>query len=84
MYRGLIDHLAFVYGYICKGRGKLSPEAMTAISQGAHTLTANAPAVLGDGAQPETDEDRKDLAEAQKMDVHIDEMVVFLSSMEIC
>ena len=84
MYRGLIDHLAFVYGYVCKGRGKLTAEDMTAISKGAHTLTANAREVLGDGAAVETDEDRKDLAEAQKMDVHIDEMVVFLSSMEIC
>ena len=26
MYRELIDHLAFVYGFVCKGRGKV-PQA---------------------------------------------------------
>ena len=26
MYRGLIDNLAFVYGFICKGRGKLGED----------------------------------------------------------
>ena len=46
MYRGLIDNLAFVYGFICKGRGKIAQEDMRSLTNGAHTLVRNAPAVL--------------------------------------
>ena len=81
MYKGLIDNLAFVYGYVCKARGKLAGEAMRAIAKGAHTLVDNAPAVLG--GEGELADDRADLKEAGKMAVHIDEMVVFLQSLEI-
>lgn len=83
MYRGLIDHLTFVYSYVCKGRGKLTEDDMDALSRGAHTLTANAREVLGDGTAVETEEDKKDLAEAGKIDTHIEEMCVFLNSLEI-
>ena len=81
MYKGLIDNLAFVYGFICKGRGKLGQEDMQSLANGAHTLVKHAPAVLG--GEDELAEDRADLAEARKMDEHIEEMYVFLSSLEI-
>ena len=82
MYKGLIDNLAFVYSFICKGRGKLSQEDNSALANGAHTLVRNAPAVLGDEGS-ETGEDRKDLALAGKMNEQIEEAVVFLGSLEI-
>ncbi len=81
MYRGLIDNLTFVYSFICKGRGKLTEAEMQAISGGAHTLTDKAPAVLG--SEDETASDRADLAEARKIDEHIEEMTIFLQSLEI-
>ena len=81
MYRGLIDNLAFVYGFICKGRGKLNEKDMRAVVNGAHTIVANAPAVLG--AEEATKEDGKDLQLALKMDQQIEEAAVFLTSLEI-
>ena len=85
MYRGLIDHLTFVYSFVCRARGRISQEDMGRIVTGAHAVTANAPAVLGgldDGTA--TEADRKDLQEALKIDRHIDDMYAFLKSMEIC
>lgn len=81
MYKGLIDNLAFVYAFICKGRGKLSSEDMRGIANGAHKLVKTAPAVLG--GEDEKRDDRLDLDEARKMDQHIEEMTIFLLSMEI-
>ena len=81
MYKGLIDNLAFVYAFICKGRGKVPQDDLRAVADGAHTLVRHAPAVLG--GEDEQDEDRKDLSLAGKMDEHIEEAVVFLASLEI-
>ena len=81
MYRGLIDHLAFVYGFVCKGRGKVPEDQLRAIADGTHAVVRNAPAVLG--GENETEEDRKDLALAEKMDDHIGDAVAFLESLEI-
>lgn len=81
MYRGLIDNLAFVYSFICKGRGKMPQEDVRALADGAHTLVKHAPAVLG--GEDETSEDRKDLALCNKMDDQIEEATVFLASLEI-
>ncbi len=81
MYKGLIDNLAFVYSFICKGRGKVPQEELQAVANGAHTIVKNAPAVLG--GEDEKEEDRKDLALAGKMDCHIEDAVLFLKSLEI-
>jgi len=81
MYKGLIDNLAFVYGFICKGRGKLEQEDMRSLANGAHTLVKHAPAVLG--GEDEQVEDRADLALAGEMDRHIEEAAVFLEHLEI-
>ena len=81
MYKGLIDNLAFVYSFVCKGRGKIPQEDLKAVATGAHTIVKNAPVVLG--SEDEKDEDRKDLALAEKMDYHIEDAVLFLQSLEI-
>lgn len=59
MYKELISYLAFSYGFICKGRGKMAEEAVKGIATGAHMVVANAPAVLG--GEDEKEDDRKDL-----------------------
>ena len=81
MYREVIDHLAFVYGFVCKGRGKVAQAELRAIADGTHAVVRNAPAVLG--GEDEKEEDRKDLALAGKMDEQIEEATVFLMSLEI-
>lgn len=81
MYKGLVDNLTFVYAFLAKGRGKLGHEDVRALANGAHTLTRTAPAVLG--GEEERAEDRADLAVAQKVDVDIEGMTVFLMSQEI-
>lgn len=82
MYRGLIDHLAFVYGFLYKGRGRLNEEDMRVIADGAHAVTRNAPAILG-GRSEELADDKADLAAARKMDAQIEEAAVFLMNLEI-
>ena len=82
MYKGLIENLAFVYGFICKGRGKLEQEDMRSLANGTHTLVKHAPAVLG--GEDEKADDRADLALAGEMDRHIEEATVFLEHLEIC
>lgn len=81
MYKGLIENLAFTYGFVCKARGKVPQEDLCALAQGTHTLVKHAPAVLG--GEDEAVEDKKDYAEAVKMEGHIEEMVIFLQSLEI-
>lgn len=80
MYKGLINHLAFVYVFICKSRGKLSAKDTRAIVDETHTIVANAPGVLG--TEEATKEDGKDLQLALKMDRQIEEVTVFLMSLE--
>ena len=81
MYKELISYLAFSYGFICKGRGKIHEDAVRGIATGAHMVVQNAPAVLG--GEDEKEDDRKDLALARKMDEQIEEATVFLLSLEI-
>ena len=81
MYRELIDHLAFVYGFTCKGRGKIPQGELRKVADGTHAIVANAPAVLG--KEDEQEDDRKDLALARKMDEQIEEAAVFLLNLEI-
>lgn len=81
MYKELISHLAFVYGFVCKGRGKVATGDLRAIADGTHAVVRNAPAVLG--GEDEQEEDRKDLALAGKMDDQIEEAMVFLMSLEL-
>ena len=81
MYKGLIDTLANMYGFVCRGRGKVPEAGLQQLAGGAHTMVQYAPAVLG--GENETEEDRKDLALAEKMDDHIGDAVAFLNSLEI-
>lgn len=81
MYRELIGHLAFVYGFIAKGRGMMEKSAMQRISGGAHAMVETAPAVLGTGDC--TAQDERDLGECSLILDHIDEMIVYFDRTEI-
>lgn len=81
MYKGLIENLTFVYSFLAKGNGKLGRDDVRALANGAHVLTRKAPAVLG--SEDEQAADKADYAVAQKVDVDIEGMTVFLMSQEI-
>lgn len=83
MFRGMIDYLTFGYTFICKGRGKLRADEMTMIQGGAATVVTHAEEVLGDGARTMSADERADLEEARKILRHIEEMSVFLQTLEI-
>ena len=81
MYKGMIDALAFMYGYIARGREKMTDEERRAVANGAHTLVFKAQLVLG--RDDDTAQDRADLELARRMDDHIEDSVVFLEHLEI-
>ena len=81
MYRELIGHLAFVYGFIARGREKMTDDERRAVANGSHTMVAKARDVLG--REDETAQDRADLELARRMDDHIEDSVVFLQHLEI-
>lgn len=80
MYKDLISYLAFTYGFICKGRGKIREKSLRRITDGAHAVVASAPAVLG--REDEQEEDKKDYLLVSKMDQQIEEATVFLLSLD--
>ena len=81
MYKGLIDTLAFTYGFIARGREKMTDQQRRELAVGAHTLVNCAPDVLG--GEDESAQDRADLQMARKIDDHIEDSVVFLQHLEI-
>ena len=83
MFKGLIDYLTFGYTFICKGRGKLKASEMMMIQGGADVAVRHAGEVLGDNGQQMTKDDQLDLEEARKIYEHVEEMSVFLQSLEI-
>lgn len=82
MYRELISTLTYMYSVMCRGKGRLPDSDLRHIADGAHSLTVSAPAVEV-LTREETENDRQYLREAQKIDQQIEEMVVFLMSLEI-
>ena len=82
MYRDLIHSLTYMYSVMCRGKGKLPDSDLKHIAEGAHSLTASAPAVET-LTREETPNDKAYLKEAQKIDEQIEEMMVFLMSLEI-
>lgn len=82
MYRDLIHSLTYMYSIMCRGKGKLPDSDLRHIANGAHSLTASAP-VAETISKEETANDKAYLREAQKIDEQIEEMAVFLMSLEI-
>ena len=82
MYRDLIHSLTYMYSIICRGKGTLPDSDPRHIANGAHSVTNSAP-VVETISKTETANDKAQLAEARKIDEQIEEMAVFLMSLEI-
>ena len=82
MYRELIANLTYMYSVMCRGKGRLPDSDLRHIADGAHSLTRSAP-VVETLTKEETANDKQYLLEAQKIDQQIEEMSVFLMSLEI-
>ncbi|MBR2664597.1 MAG: hypothetical protein IKE25_12850 [Clostridia bacterium] len=82
MYRELNANLTYMYSVICRGKGRLPDSDLRHIANGAHSMTRSAP-VVETLTKTETENDKQYLKEAQKIDQQIEEMAVFLMSLEI-
>lgn len=83
MYRELISSLTYMYSVICKAKGRAKDSDLRHIADGAHSLTATAPVAEQLNGKEETANDKAYLLEAQKIDEQIEEITVFLMSLEI-
>ena len=83
MFKELINSLSFMYCFAARSRGKLQREELDALRKGANVMSMQAPAVLGQDGQQLTEDERRDLEEAEMIDSHIEEMVAWLISLEI-
>ncbi len=82
MFKELINSLSFMYCFAARSRGKLQREELDALRKGANVMSMQAPAVLGQDGQQLTDEERRDLEEAEMIDSHIEEMAAWLLTVD--
>jgi len=83
MYQNLISSLTYMYSVICRSKGRVKDSDLRHIAEGAHSLTVTAPIAESLNGREETANDKAYLLEAQKIDEQIEEITVFLMSLEI-
>ena len=83
MYSNLIATLSYMHSVICRAKGRVKDSDLRHIADGAHSLTATAPVAEQLNGREETANDKAYLKEAQKIDEQIEEMTIFLLSLEI-
>lgn len=83
MYQNLIASLCYMHSVICRSKGKVKDSDLRHIADGAHSLTITAPVAEAMNGREETAADKSYLKEAQKIDEQIEEITVFLMSLEI-
>ena len=83
MYRELIGSLTYMYSIICRGKGIIKDQQLTNIAVGAHSLTDATCQIAEKNPENLTNNDRAYLKEAEKIDDQIEEMLMFLNSLEI-
>lgn len=83
MYRELINALTYMYTTLCRGKGIVRDVTLKNITIGAHSLTEAQTALAEQQADQLTPADRAYLKEAGKIDEQIEEMYIFLNSLEI-
>lgn len=83
MFKELINTLSFMYCFAARSRGKLAREELDAVRKGANVLSTQAQTVLGQEGQALSEDERRDLEEAEMIDSHIEEMVAWLLTLEI-
>ena len=82
MFKELINSLSFMYCFAARSRGKLRREELDALRKGANVMSTQAQTVLGQVGQQLTEEECRDLEEAEMIDSHIEEMVAWLLSVD--
>ena len=82
--RDIIHSLTTMYSTICRAKGIVQDRTLKNIAIGAHGLT-EATVAMADNKPPHemSNNDRQLLEEAKKIDDQIEEITVFLLSMEI-
>lgn len=81
MIRETIRSLTHFYSMICQGKGVLGDRQIENLAAGAHALTSATTVLASQGEL--TTNDKAYLQEAEKIDEQIEEMFVFLSTLEI-
>ena len=83
MYKGLLRTLAYMYQFISLGRGKLTAQELAEGTGWARVLAGKAPGVI----EPETGDDpaetKLDLAQAEIIEQHMEELVAWITHLEI-
>ncbi len=82
MFKELINTLSFMYCFTARSRGKLAREELDAVRRGATVMSTQAQAVLGQEGQALSEDERRDLEEAEMIDSHIEEMVAWLLTVD--
>lgn len=83
MYKGLIRTLAYMYQFISLGRGKLTAQELADGTGWARVLTGKAPGVIEPESVDDPAEAKLDLAQAEIIEQHIEEMVAWINAQEI-
>ena len=83
MYRGLLKTLTYLYQYITLGRDQLRPDQMNGIAASGRVLVETAPQVLEPDEGDDTNKNRLDLEQAEIVEQHMEEMVVWMTHLEI-
>lgn len=83
MYKGLLKTLTYLYQYITLGRDQLRPDQMNSIAASGRVLVETAPRVLEPEEGDDLEKNQLDLQQAEIVDQHIEEMVVWMTHLEI-
>lgn len=83
MYKGLLKTLTYLYQYITLGRDQLRPDQMNSIAASGRVLVETAPQVLEPDDGDDTSKNRLDLEQAEIVEQHMEEMVVWMTHLEI-
>ncbi len=83
MYKGLLKTLTYLYQYITLGRDQLRPDQMNSIAASGRVLVETAPQVLEPDDGDDTNKNWLDLEQAELVEQHMEEMVVWMTHLEI-
>ena len=83
MHKGLLRTLTYMYQFITLGRGTLTGAQLTDMAAAASTMAGTAPQILEPGEGENAEACRLDLAQAEIVEGHIEEMVSWITHLEI-
>lgn len=83
MYRGLLKTLTYLYQFVTLGRDQLRPDQVNSIAAGGRALVETAPQVLEPDEGDDQEKNRLDLEQAEIVEQHMEEMIVWMTHLEI-